>query len=436
MKRTRVILAVVVIATTIAGIAAGGSAKAGHPNATPTPTSTSSYAVDIRSPANGATVSGTVVITLKTSSSVAWADVFTDGTLLASSSPYTFNWNSASVWFSWNTATVANGTHAISASAFDRTGAQIGSDSIDVTVGNPTAAVTSSAIPIPRPTPPPLVNPQNPVAYGADPTGAHNSAAAFQRAINVGDLYVPPGLFRIDSPVTVSDNRNIRCKSGAAIEMTTRGNLAMFKWNGSTGGSVFNCCFRGNNYKVNRKPATSNVFQEFLYIQSISGHGGGLTIANNDFNGIGGWVGAISIYGSDSNQPGPRNNLITYNSFEHCGLYAVQLTSGKGNRISHNTLNDCDGFVEADNLGQLNTGNVIDHNTLTFVYGVGQWGPGLPAYNELSCGASPSRFNYSGNICSNNTVSGTSSYILEHGLPNTVPALYINNICGGGCVVW
>ncbi len=279
------------------------------------------------------------------------------------------------------------------------------------------------------------MNAQNPIDYGADPTGVTNSAAAFQSAIDVGDVDVPAGVFRIDTPVSVPDNRNIRCELGSALAMTTSGNLAMFQWNGSTGGSVFNCQFRGNNYNVSAKPATSSAFQEFLFIQSIGGHGGGLTIAKNDFNGIGGWVAAISIYGGDNNQPGPQNNLITYNSFEHCGLYAVQLTSGTNNTISYNTLNDCDGFIEADDLGQLNTGNIVDHNTLTFVYGVGQWGPGLPAYNELSCGASPSGFNYSGNICSNNTVSGTSSHILEHGLPSTVPALYINDICGVGCGV-
>src|SRR5215467_1532723 len=41
--------------------------------------------------------------------------------------------------------------------------------------------------------PPPLINPQNPVNYGADPRGILNSAAAFQNAIAVGDLDVPVG---------------------------------------------------------------------------------------------------------------------------------------------------------------------------------------------------------------------------------------------------
>ena len=281
---------------------------------------------------------------------------------------------------------------------------------------------------------PSLNNPQNPIKYGGDPSGNSNSISAFQSAINAGDLDVPAGLFRLDGTVFVPSNRNIRCEAGSALEYTTTGNIAMFEWRGSSGGSVFNCTFRGNNYNINRKPGTSFAFQEFLFIQSVGGKGGGLTIANNDFNGIGGWTGAIQLYASDVNQPGPKNNLITQNSFEHCGLYALQLTSGAYNTISYNTLNDCAGFVEADDPGQINTGNIIDHNTLTFVFGIGQWGPGLPAYNELTCGASPAGFNYSGNTCSNNIVSGSAG-VTAHVVRGGVPANYVNNTCSQHCSV-
>ncbi len=256
---------------------------------------------------------------------------------------------------------------------------------------------------------PALNNPQNPVSYGADATGVNNSANAFQNAIKVGDLDVPAGTFRIDSAVQVPSNRNIRCEPGAALKYTTTGDIAMFQWNGTVGGSVFNCHFQGSYYNAQGKPGpASSAFQEFLFIQSIGGVGGGLTIANNDFNGIGGWIAAIQLYANDANQPGPQNNLITHNTFEHCGAYAVQITSGKNNTVSYNTLTDCNGFIEADDTGQENTGNVIDHNTLTYVYGVAQWNPG-PAYLALTCGASPQGFNYGGNTCSNNTVIGFSA---------------------------
>jgi hypothetical protein len=141
------------------------------------------------------------------------------------------------------------------------------------------------------------------------------------------------------------------------------------------------------------------------------------------------------IYGSDINQPGPQNNLVTYNSFEHCGLYALQLTSGMNNTVSHNTLNDCSGFVEGDDTGQVNTGNVIDSNHLTFTFGIG-WSYPTGGCNCLRGGdtAGGIPFDYSGNIVTNNIVDGTyPSTILENAQYGGQPASYSGNICLEGC---
>jgi hypothetical protein len=83
--------------------------------------------VKITSPANGASVSGTVSIVTQVSSSVSWINVYIDGNYLASSPPFTFSWNST---------TVPNGTHTISSTAFSSSGANLGSYSISVTVAN------------------------------------------------------------------------------------------------------------------------------------------------------------------------------------------------------------------------------------------------------------------------------------------------------------
>src|SRR5216683_89098 len=143
-----------------------------------------------------------------------------------------------------------------------------------MTTPTSTPTPSPSPTPDPPPKPPPLANAQNPVNYGADPTGVNNSAAGFQSAIDMGDLDVPAGMFRIDSSVYVLDDRNIRCEPGSALLMTTIGNLAMFQWNDSTKGSVFNCRFRGINYNKDI-PSFSSGSQDFLFIQSIGGHGGG-----------------------------------------------------------------------------------------------------------------------------------------------------------------
>jgi hypothetical protein len=119
-------------------------------------------------------------------------------------------------------------------------------------------------------------------------------------------------------------------------------------------------------------------------------------------------------------------------------MYGVQLTSGSYNTISYNQLSDCDGFVEADDLHQMNTSNLIEYNTLLFVYGIGWYGSGLPGYNDLTCGASPYGFNYSGNTCSGNVVSGSSqasAHILTK-VSGGASARYVNNTCTQNCSVF
>ena len=97
------------------------------PTPSPTPTPTPSAAVVITSPANGATVSGTVSIaTQYQSPPVTWENVYIDGSYLASSPPSTFSWNSA---------TVANGAHTIRVDGRNSSGV-VASTSVAVTVAN------------------------------------------------------------------------------------------------------------------------------------------------------------------------------------------------------------------------------------------------------------------------------------------------------------
>jgi Bacterial Ig domain/Kelch motif len=90
------------------------------------PTS-ASPAVKLTAPATGAVVSGTVSILAQVTCDVSWINIYIDGSYFASSPPYTFSWDSA---------TVANGVHTISTRAFASGGTQVGSDSISVSVTN------------------------------------------------------------------------------------------------------------------------------------------------------------------------------------------------------------------------------------------------------------------------------------------------------------
>lgn len=93
-----------------------------------------SYAsgVSIGAPANGATVSGTIDITVSIGSGVVWVDVDIDSELYKSSPPYTF---------SWDTRQVGNGSHVIKAYAFNGSGGQVGTASIRVNVNNTSASI-------------------------------------------------------------------------------------------------------------------------------------------------------------------------------------------------------------------------------------------------------------------------------------------------------
>jgi len=86
----------------------------------------------ITSPANGATVSGTVAITATASDNVGVTQmqILIDGAVAAS------NTNATSLSFNWNTTSVANGSHTIVSKAFDAAGNIGTSSTITVTVSN------------------------------------------------------------------------------------------------------------------------------------------------------------------------------------------------------------------------------------------------------------------------------------------------------------
>jgi hypothetical protein len=97
--------------------------------------STGSGLVQITSPANGASVSGTVAISANVTSPVDWLNVYVDGNYLTSSPPYSF---------SWDTSAVGNGTHTVTIRGYDLANNNIASDSVNVTVGGSTASSSSS----------------------------------------------------------------------------------------------------------------------------------------------------------------------------------------------------------------------------------------------------------------------------------------------------
>jgi len=85
-------------------------------------------AVSIASPASGATVSGVVPVSVNVDSSVQWIVFYVDGSYVASSPPFAYNWDSTNF--------VLNGGHSISVDAYDPNHTIIGHAFVNVVVTN------------------------------------------------------------------------------------------------------------------------------------------------------------------------------------------------------------------------------------------------------------------------------------------------------------
>ncbi len=101
---------------------------------TPTPSpSASPTVVAITSPAQGATVSGTVTVVASVAPTVWWAKLYADASGVAVSPPYSFTWDSTKV---------PDGTHNLAVMAFpESSSTPLGVASIDVVVANNSANV-------------------------------------------------------------------------------------------------------------------------------------------------------------------------------------------------------------------------------------------------------------------------------------------------------
>jgi hypothetical protein len=100
--------------------------------------------VSVTAPANGAVVSGTTTITATASDTVGVTKVefYEDGVLLSATNatPYSYN---------WNTASVANGSHNLTAKAYDAANNIGQSSTVSVTVNNPDTTAPTVSITAP-----------------------------------------------------------------------------------------------------------------------------------------------------------------------------------------------------------------------------------------------------------------------------------------------
>jgi parallel beta-helix repeat protein len=427
----------------------------------------------ITSPSRRAMVAGTVSITTQVPASASLVKLYIDHRLSQSSSASTFSWDSTRVHDGWHSIQVHTygparpGTQP--SGVYATTGRLLGSPAVWVRVANtttptrspaptpvPTDTPTPRATPAPTATPAPascsggfgagcesslpsLNNPADPARYGAVGDGQTDNTGAFQAAVNNGDVLVAPGTYLINGTVQVPNGRNIQCQSGAVLYTTVRNSsqTAILAWSGTGYGSVANCTFAGSNSSV---PAAFNPSQqansliELLAVRNVE-------IVGNIFENT--WSDAAVNVNYDSDpSAGSTNNIIEYNTFQNNWLYGLAIVSGAYNTVQYNLAIDCSMGAEANSAGFQNTGNQFLNNKVQYVNGNhAGCGSECDAGIELTCGETPSGFDYSGNYCSNNLVTGpysgaswpNISRIRNDAPPGGAAASYSGDQCVSGC---
>jgi parallel beta-helix repeat protein len=286
------------------------------------------------------------------------------------------------------------------------------------------AGTSPTPTPSSAPTPSGAVNPRN---YGAVGDGVHDDSAAFKSALAVSNVFVPPGTYLINQTVVVQ-GRTIQCDPAAHLHTTLHdsNNTAIFRVMAPGNSNVNHCDLSGSNDPVH--PAFTLSEQANTLLQDWCwGSNCSATFDSNTLSGT--WANAaISVYGNDSTGP-VDGATITNNIFTGCAIYGVALVSSTNALVANNDLTACALGSEADDLGQVNTGNVFRNNSLHLGYGMGYTSYG-GMLTFLTCGQTVSGFNYSGNTCDSNRLD-LGVQLDEGGGSTPYIATYTNNLCGG-----
>ncbi len=301
---------------------------------------------------------------------------------------------------------------------------------------------------------PTLINPVNPMSYGAVCNGITNDSAAFQAAINAGDVLVPDNkTCVINNRLSININdRHIQCGANTILKQTAFGSSPplMFELTASpstgrlTGASIANCYFLGSgtipasDYQSTSNPSLYGSNIAVITREKVDN----FTLVGNTFDRFWGQ----SMFQTEAAVDGGHGDYIAYNTFKNCGYYGPVFAAHTNGYIGHNTLVDCAMGVENDIWSQNSGGNIIEYNTQTVVYGYGY--PDMAASAMLTGGCNGNTTtdirNYSTNIVRYNNISGISNAQGAHpGSPSRLlictkwigayAAQYVGNVCNNGC---
>jgi hypothetical protein len=238
-----------------------------------------------------------------------------------------------------------------------------------------------------------------------------DDTAAFQAAVNAGDVLVGPATYLINGTITMPSYRQIQCQSGAILYSTVHNSSAtsVISFNGTSYSGVVGCSFASTN---NSTPPGLIVGQESNYTILVSG-GGHNTFVGDTFSYS--WAdAALEITG------GSTYNVVEYCDFESNAMYGLVLVNTTSNRVMFNRAVDSSLGNQALLMSQTNSGNVSAHNLVRKVKGNG--------YNNvfLTGGEAPTGFNYGGNNVLFHLMQGVDNYYTS--VPGGTDANYYANL--------
>ncbi|BAN26926.1 hypothetical protein [Caballeronia insecticola] len=270
---------------------------------------------------------------------------------------------------------------------------------------------------------PALEKPVDPMKFGAKCDGTTDDTAAFQRAMDAGDVLVPARTCVIAHTVTIkASNRRMECRPGAMLKRNVSGEHTMFLYEAGRGllmnNSIVGCTFEGAN---SEKPVVDwDAPGHWDIPVQTTDNVSNFLLAGNTFRQFFGQSMFQTLGGN-----GGSGDRIVFNTFENCPLYGPVFVGHQNGYVGYNKAISCTVGVENDHDTDNTGGNVFECNQITTnqseakltggVYGVGA--------------------NYSGNTVRYNTITGEHSWLLIKHQEKGRDAKYLDNQCGGGCRV-
>ncbi|HUX86496.1 MAG TPA: Ig-like domain-containing protein [Chloroflexota bacterium] len=269
--------------------------------------------ISFSSPANGATVAGTVTVVLNPAAGTSWSNWYLDGVYEGSTPPASF---------SWNTTSAPNGTHNLTATAFNSSGGMLGSAASTVTVAN---GVSSGAVSFTSP------------ANGATVAGTTTISVANAGSTSWSNIYVDGVYVSSTPPSSLAWNTAAIANGAHSISATAFGSGG-----GNLGTSIVNVTVAngsGSSAVTITSPSSGSTVSGTVSIAYSEGSGVGWINTYVDGNYLASSPPASVSWPSGSVSNG--SHTISANAYNSSGSevgtssVAVTVANGSGSGPSH-----------------------------------------------------------------------------------------------------